>query len=175
MVVDESYVEFTADPSRYSLIGSECPNVIVFRSPSKFFGIAGARVGVAWSRHPNLAEWLAPARGSWPLSGIDVAVAAAALGDVAWADANRRLTLADGVWLERHLRHLGELVPGAVAHFRLVLNPEAERVQRHLAKVGLGVRLLGRGHGLADSAIRVSAPRNEERPEAAALLASVVG
>ena len=109
------------------------------------------------------------------MSGIEVALAEAALGDTAWAEVNRRSTLADGVWLDRHLRHLGQPVGGAVTHFRLVLNPEAERVQRHLAKLGLGVRLVGRGHGLADSAIRVAAPRNEERPEAAALLASVVG
>lgn len=175
LIVDESYVEFCADPAMYSLIGTDCDNVIVFRSPSKFFGIAGVRVGVAWSRHGNLGAWFGQPRGSWPISAVEADVAIAALKDSAWITANRRSVLADGLWLDRHLRHLGQVIDGSVTHFRLVVNPEAERVSRHLAKVGLGVRLLSRAHGLAESAIRVAAPRLEERAQAAALLASVVG
>ncbi|MDH4145764.1 MAG: aminotransferase class I/II-fold pyridoxal phosphate-dependent enzyme, partial [Acidimicrobiia bacterium] len=43
LVVDESYVEFVAEPERFTLVGRAGANVVVLRSPSKFFGLAGCR------------------------------------------------------------------------------------------------------------------------------------
>jgi Aminotransferase class I and II len=48
LVVDESYVNFTADPIRWSTLACDVPNLVVLRSTSKFYGIAAMRAGIAW-------------------------------------------------------------------------------------------------------------------------------
>ena len=69
LVADESYIDFLADPAPITLIGCGLGNVIVLRSPSKFFGLAGARSGVAWSLHPLPGQWR-HTRTSWPVSAF---------------------------------------------------------------------------------------------------------
>lgn len=158
LVVDESYVEFCAEPSRWSLIGCEVGNVVVLRSPSKFFGLAGARVGVAWSPRADLVEAFEPQRGSWPVSAIEVAPVVAALADVAWAHANRARLQDDVAWLDAQLRPMSATVEGAVTHFRLLRHPDAIAAAERTARCGVALRVVGEGHGLAGPALRVTAP-----------------
>lgn len=171
LVVDESYVEFCADPASVSLVGRPLANLVVLRSPSKFFGLAGCRVGVAWSCSPGLRSAFAALGGSWPLSGLEVAPVAAALADEVWAKEARAALVDDAAWLDRAVRALGVPVPGSVTPFRLVRRDDAPEVADRLGEAGLGVRLLGDGHGLPGPALRLAAPRADERAEAAAMLA----
>jgi histidinol-phosphate/aromatic aminotransferase/cobyric acid decarboxylase-like protein len=184
LVVDESYVEFAPDPVRASVLGraeaagrNGPSNLIVLRSPSKFFGVAGARVAVAWSPAERLREALRTQRGSWPVSAIEVAPVAAALADRSWTLATHAALCADARWLEEQLdqpdRPLpgAQLVRGSVTHFRLVHVDDATAAAESLAAVGLGVRPLGPGHGLPGPALRIAAPRIEEREACAAMLA----
>jgi histidinol-phosphate aminotransferase len=46
VVVDEAYIEFAKEPSSVRLLAS-CPNVVVLRTFSKAWGLAGMRCGVA--------------------------------------------------------------------------------------------------------------------------------
>ena len=69
LVVDESYIDFLADAAAVTLVGCGMDNVIVLRSPSKFFGLAGVRSGVAWSRQPLQAQWCRR-RTNWPVSAF---------------------------------------------------------------------------------------------------------
>ena len=50
-------MDFLPGHAAMTLAGCDLANVIVLRSPSKFFGLAGARSGVAWSRQPLRAQW----------------------------------------------------------------------------------------------------------------------
>ncbi len=178
LVVDESYVEFCAEPARYSLIGSEAENVAVLRSPSKFFGLAGARVAVAWSRGPELRHALTTRRGSWPISELEVRPVAAALVDIAWQETIRRRLLADAAWLEAQLVGLPLLpLPDAVTQFRLIPMPDpalaAAMADRLAADHGIAVRILGPAHGLPGPALRITAPRLDEQDRVAAALLAV--
>ncbi|MFM1807348.1 MAG: histidinol dehydrogenase [Bacteroidota bacterium] len=56
LVVDEAYIDFSDQPSMISLI-SECPNVMVVRTLSKAYGLAGARLGIG-AGSPRLIQWL---------------------------------------------------------------------------------------------------------------------
>jgi histidinol-phosphate/aromatic aminotransferase/cobyric acid decarboxylase-like protein len=179
LVVDESYVEFVNVPGEYSMIGQAFENLLVVRSPSKFFGVAGARVGVAWSPNPALRAALTVRRGSWPVSGLEVAPVAAALGDRCWQAESHAALQADSAWLAQQLVAIwgsdaagGAVIDGAVTHFRLV-SGEAAGLAPRLATAGIAVRTLGRGHGLELPAVRIAAPRVEERALVAAALAAV--
>ncbi len=54
LVVDEAYLHFCNAPSAVSLLGS-CRNIIVLRTFSKLFGMAGLRLGLSIT-HPALHE-----------------------------------------------------------------------------------------------------------------------
>lgn len=78
-VVDEAYAEFrhAGVPSALELL-PEHPNLIVTRTMSKAFAMAGARVGYA-AAHPAVVEALALVRLPYHLSAITQAIASVAL------------------------------------------------------------------------------------------------
>ena len=192
LVVDESYAEFAPDPAAASVLGArpgpvrdDVPeNVIVLRSPSKFFGLAGARIGVAWSPSGRLRAMLRGRRGSWPVSALEVAPVVAALADRDWIAATHAALRSDACWLAGHLRRFATgcpatFVDGSVTHFHLLAVEDVVQSAAAFVAAGLGVRAIGRGHGLAGPALRLAAPRADERAQGASMLeeafASLVG
>src|SRR5262245_12630239 len=80
LVVDEAYVDFAAD-SALRLV-RERGNVLVLRTLSKSFSLAGMRVGLAFGAPPLIAE-LGKVKDSYNLSRPSIAAGAAALADYA--------------------------------------------------------------------------------------------
>jgi histidinol-phosphate aminotransferase len=81
ILVDEAYIELTDKPGYTSvanLIGEE-ENVIVMRTFSKIFGMAGLRVGYSMAR-PDLAKTIAGHVMAWP-NGVGIAAALASYTD----------------------------------------------------------------------------------------------
>jgi histidinol-phosphate/aromatic aminotransferase/cobyric acid decarboxylase-like protein len=164
-VVDESYVDFVADPGAATVVGADVDNLVVLRSPSKFWGIAATRVGVAWCRDRERLCALLGRRETWPISGLDVAVAEAAMGDRDWAERARLDLARDAAWLADELRELpGELVEQDVGvHYRCLITEHADRIAARMAEHGVAVRALGRAHGVHPGALRVLAPLPDQR------------
>jgi histidinol-phosphate aminotransferase len=82
VVVDEAYIEYVStsdfpDASRWL---REFPNLIVTRTFSKVYGLAGLRVGYALS-HPSVADMLNRVRQPFNVNTIALAAALAALDD----------------------------------------------------------------------------------------------
>ncbi|MBC7298464.1 MAG: histidinol-phosphate transaminase [Demequina sp.] len=102
IVLDEAYVEFVSDPATVKgddYIGADAwathPNVVVLRTMSKAYGLAGLRVGFAF----GLAEILAPARACvTPFSVSSVAQLAALASLTAEAELLERV---EGIVAER--------------------------------------------------------------------------
>lgn len=93
LFVDEAFADATPEISVADLAGSEAsPNLVVFRSLGKFFGLAGARVGFLLGQ-PELLQALAEKLGPWAVNHPARWVAARALADTAW-QAQARLDLA---------------------------------------------------------------------------------
>jgi histidinol-phosphate aminotransferase len=88
-VVDEAYVELGSGKSFAHLI-REYPNMIVLRTFSKAFGLAGMRVGYALS-HGAVVELLSRVKVPWNVPAVTLAAAEAALDDVAEFDARVKL------------------------------------------------------------------------------------
>lgn len=83
VVVDEAYLEYVTDPalvSAISLLG-EHPNLVVTRTFSKAYGLAGLRLGYACA-HPQLLAMLERARESFNVNLPALAACEAALGDI---------------------------------------------------------------------------------------------
>jgi threonine-phosphate decarboxylase len=85
ILVDESFIEFVDGSSKaYSLIDKvkEFDNLVVLRSFTKSFALAGLRVGYSVS-NPKLAKQISANRISWNVNGIAQLAAIVALKDIA--------------------------------------------------------------------------------------------
>jgi histidinol-phosphate aminotransferase len=174
LVLDESYINFGPEPLVRSAIGCDEPNVVVLRSTSKFYGIAAVRAGVAWCRDHDRLRRLFGRQENWGLSGVDVTVACAAVRDWDWADHTRALMHEDNRWLGEALAGLEtlDLRANDNVHFQYAFSPESDRIADVMRSHGIGVRVLSKAHGVVPDALRIVAPRSDEREQFAAALAT---
>jgi len=83
LVVDEAYAPF-ADENALSLLARH-PNLVVVRTLSKAYALAGIRVGYALA-HPEIIEVLDRVRDSYNVNRLSQVAALAALGDQTYYD-----------------------------------------------------------------------------------------
>jgi histidinol-phosphate/aromatic aminotransferase/cobyric acid decarboxylase-like protein len=176
LVVDESYIDFTPDPAGWSVIGCDAPNVVVLRSTTKFYGIAATRTGIAWCGESEQLSSLFGQQENWGLSGVDVRVACGAVRGVAWSERSRSQMHADNAWLAEILSDVPglDLQANTNVHFQYAFCERAHEVAGVLRRHGIGVRILGAAHGVWPNALRIVAPRHDERERFAAAIADVV-
>jgi histidinol-phosphate aminotransferase len=100
VVVDEAYLEYVDDPALESALGllGEFPNLVVTRTFSKAYGLAGLRVGYACA-HPGLLSVLERLRESFNVGIPGLAGAEAALGDLEHLRRAREFNAGERAWL----------------------------------------------------------------------------
>lgn len=158
VVVDEAYFGYSEKTLATRV--QECENLAVVRSMSKFFGLAGLRVGYSIA-HPKITAALEKVRPPFNLSGVAQAAAVAALEHRGVFERRARETVAER---ERLFRALGrvegvEVFPSE-ANF-LLLRTREDAPER-LAKRGILVRDLVNVVGLGAGYLRVTVGRREE-------------
>ncbi len=150
VVLDEAYAEFVG----MTLIGlrDEYPNLIVVRTASKAYALAGLRVGFAIARRELIAT-LNPYRPPGSVSTVSVTLVTEALLDPAILDDNLARVAGERTRLREALLASGWSVGPSVTNFLLVDFGSAERaatVAEALLSTGLVPRTFGAGHPLAD-------------------------
>jgi histidinol-phosphate aminotransferase len=144
-VVDEAYSEFRHDgtPSACALLG-EYPNLIVTRTMSKAFALAGARLGYAIAADPRVVEVLSVVRLPYHLSAVTQAVALAALAHADVLQAQVALLRRERDELARWLSAQGFRVAPSDANFLLFgMFADRDEVWRRLLDDGVLVRQTG--------------------------------
>jgi cobalamin biosynthetic protein CobC len=141
LIVDEAFADADPADSLAHLAGDRgLENLIVLRSLGKFFGLAGARVGIAIAA-PEVLERLREVVGPWAIAGPSRWAALHALGDCAWqAEQRLRLGMAS-LHLARLLKESGLGEPAGTVLFQFVLTPHAAAIHEALARRGILVRL----------------------------------
>ncbi len=142
VVLDEAYVEYVtaADYPDASHWLAEFPNLIVTRTFSKAYGLAGLRLGYALSSL-ELADLLNRVRQPFNVNSIALAAATAALGDAAHVAATVALNQTERANLAAALTTLGLAVIPSVANFLCVdLGRPARPVFEALLRHGLITR-----------------------------------
>lgn len=104
LCLDEAYVDF-ADADCMELARSRS-NVLVMRTMSKGYSLAGMRLGFAIG-HPDLVAGLMKVKDSYNVDAIAVAAAAAALADQDYYQQTRRKVIAERDRLATALTNLG--------------------------------------------------------------------
>ena len=145
-----------AEKSDATLAGDVDGNVVVLRSFSKFFGLAGLRLGFALAS-PAVAARLRALLGPWAVSGPAVAVGTLALADRGWIAAARTRVAADAARLEALLAECEFTVAGGTPLFRLVHAPDAPARFDQLGRAGILVRRFAE----APHALRFGLPAGE--------------
>jgi histidinol-phosphate aminotransferase len=133
LLVDEAYVDF-ADTNCLDLV-RQCDRVIVSRTLSKSYALAGLRFGYAVAQ-PQLIEQMIKVKDSYNCDALSIAAAAAALGDRAWLADTRAKILATRRRLTDGMRALGFRTVESQANFtwntheRLPVRPIYERLKQ---------------------------------------------
>jgi histidinol-phosphate/aromatic aminotransferase/cobyric acid decarboxylase-like protein/imidazoleglycerol phosphate dehydratase HisB len=136
LVVDEAYFEFAGETAA----GLIDDGVIVLRTFSKAFGLAGARVGYALAAADTARE-LNARQDPAPISTLSAELALAALA----APPDVSAVLEERDRLASALRALGLDVPPSRTNFVLARCEEPERLADALLRQGLAVRATGGG------------------------------
>lgn len=142
VVVDEAYCEYVSEPaypdcSRWL---ADFPNLVVTRTFSKAYGLAGLRVGYALS-HPEVAELLNRIRQPFNVSRPAQCAAIAALADDEHLRRSRELNDQGLAQLTGGLRSLGLHPLPSLGNFLLVqVGDEAGELYQGLLRQGVIVR-----------------------------------
>lgn len=122
VLVDEAYNELTDDPGYYSMVDlvREGHNVIVARTFSKIYGMAGMRVGYTIASEENTARINSYAMGDYTLNQAGIAAAVASYNDSGFLEMSRAKIFEGREMIEEGLRSVGlEALPSA-ANFLFV-------------------------------------------------------
>jgi len=162
LVVDEAYMDFAVPQEEYSLLArlSEFPNLVVLRTFSKLYGLAGLRLGYglmpAW-----LADALIRVKPPFSVNSLAEAAGIAVLQDTQYQRATLECVVLGRSFLTNELQRLGCRVFPSQANF-LLFRPAvpAEIVFQGLLECGVIIRPL-KSYGL-DEYLRVSIGTQEE-------------
>ena len=149
VVLDEAYAEFVG--ASLLALRLEHPNLVVVRTASKAYALAGLRVGFALARPETIAR-IAPFRPPGSVSTVSVTVVTAALADPRGMRANVARVDAERDRLAEGLRSAGWAVGPTVTNFLLVdfgTRDRAATVATGLLRRGLVPRTFGAGQPLA--------------------------
>ncbi|MFF9777009.1 Rv2231c family pyridoxal phosphate-dependent protein CobC [Streptomyces sp. NPDC013978] len=161
LVVDEAFMD-AVPGEREALAGrTDVPGLVVLRSLTKTWGLAGLRIGYVLAAPGTIAE-LERAQPLWPVSTPALAAAEACVSGRALAEAAEAAArvVADRAHLVAGLREFAPdglvVAEPAEGPFVLVRLPHATAVRRHLRSLGFAVRRGDTFPGLDDAWLRLA-------------------
>ena len=145
VALDEAYFEYAGGLDLQNGIDwlGEFPNLVVLRTFSKAYGLAGVRVGYCVS-HPSVADMLNRVRQAFNVSVIGLAGASAALDDPAHMIAAVKVAVAERTRVAAQLQKAGTCVLPSAGNFLLLHAGVAARARYDaLLRQGIIVRPVG--------------------------------
>lgn len=175
VVVDEAYGEYvTRDDYPQTLQWlAEFPNLVITRTFSKIYGLAGLRVGYSIS-HPDIAELLNRVRAPFNVNSLALSAARAALDDDEHVQTSRRVNDAGIDFLTSQLTGFGFDVTPSIGNFVLAdVGQPAGPTCEALLRAGIIVRPVA-NYGLPNH-LRITVGLPEQNQRLVAVLAKLVG
>jgi histidinol-phosphate aminotransferase len=172
VVIDEAYNEYLkpdlrADPAKWL---KRHPNLVVVRTFSKAYGLAGLRVGYGFA-HPSVADVMNRVRQPFNVNSLALAAAAAALDDMEFVARSYALNLQGMAQLEEGARRLGLRFIPSYGNFLTIQVGKAPEIYKRLLRRSVIVRPVGGGYGLPEH-LRVTIGTQAENEKFLAALAA---
>ena len=164
VVLNEAYNEYLAPNLRFDSARwvERFPNLIVTRTFSKAYGLAGLRVGFAIAQ-PELTDLLNRVRQPFNVNSLAQAAAIAALADVEFLEKSYQINTVGKALLVQAFDRLGLKYVPSYGNFVLVHVGDAPRINLELLKRGVIVRPVA-GDGLPEwLRVSIGLPAENER------------
>jgi len=172
LVVDEAYIDFAPAGSSILPHLADHPNVVVLRTFSKSYSLAGGRLGLLFGQ-PALVQHLMKVKDSYNVNYISQAIGVAALNDVDYHHALINRTLAERARLEIALAQFGWTWAPSAANFLLCeVGERAGELYQALKAHGILVRYWDRV--LLRTKLRITVGRPEQNDRLVALLRELI-
>jgi histidinol-phosphate aminotransferase len=170
VVVDEAYCEYVTDPdypdSMKYLRGRK--NLLILRTFSKIYGLAGLRIGYGIAKREIIGE-MNRIRAPFNTNSIAQKAAIAALSDTAHVAFSKEMNEAGKEYLYRELRALGMAFVPTEANFIFMPVEGSTELYENLLKLGVIIRPMG------PKAVRVTIGLPEENRRFVEALKTVIG
>ncbi len=173
VVIDEAYADF-ADDTCLDL-PKQFDNVIVMRTFSKSFSLAGMRIGTAVANPAIINEFL-KTKDSYNMNAIAQAVGTAAMDDYAHMEASAGKVCVTRERVREELIAMGFDVPDSQTNFLLAHwhgQPSAKEIFEQLREAGILVRYFN--YRRLEKALRITIGTDEECDELLAALRGMLG
>lgn len=160
VVVDEAYVEFASRPSLANNVPQR-ENLVILRTFSKIWGLAGIRVGYAIA-DKRIIAYMDKIKAPYNLNRISSALAVKALGEKETVAGFRKVLLKERARMAERLQEMKFTVFPSEANFLLVKYPTASRIAKQLAgESQLIIREFG-NKKLLENCVRISIATPEQ-------------
>ncbi|MBV6272794.1 histidinol-phosphate transaminase [Alcaligenaceae bacterium CGII-47] len=160
IVLDEAYIHYSETEGGMELL-REYPNLIVLRTYSKAFGLAGLRVGFGISNNPKLIDPLRRIKPTWNMGQMQITGGIAAINDDEHVQRAVKTVVEMRAYVGAQLEKQDgfRMVPGSRSNFFLteILDPEMDStfVFNELLKRGVIVKDGSDIEGLGSRYLRV--------------------
>ncbi|MGY0162400.1 threonine-phosphate decarboxylase CobD [Edwardsiella tarda] len=177
LIIDEAFWDFIADEPGAIPLLARFPTLCVLRSLTKFYAIAGLRLGYLLSADPRLTARLRVLRHPWSINAFAALAGERVLSD----DDYRRRTLAwlaqERPWLQTALQALPDLTvwPGRANYLLLRCERPGLDLQQALLAHGLLIRSCANYPGLDARYYRVCVRLRHDNARLIAALHAILG
>src|SRR3989338_1374008 len=160
VVVDEAYIEFASKPSLAEKV-ADFENLVVLRTFSKIWGLAGIRVGYAIANE-QVVQYLDKIKAPYNINRISSALAVKALAEKATVAEFKDIILQERGRMEKRFKEMGFAVFASDANFLLVRYPTASTIAKKLAdESALIIREFG-SKKLLENCVRITVATPEQ-------------
>ncbi len=175
-VVDESFMDFVDKRNPPSLLRVQLDNLVILKSLTKVFSIAGVRIGAAIST-PRTITAMKALRLPWSLNAIAQRFAGVLYADAAHLKRTRAAVAAGRKELTRALSRLPAVTPHpSETNFILAeFDADATPVQQALLAQGILLRSCAEIPGLDNRFVRIAVRSSEENTQLVAALKEILG
>lgn len=154
LVVDEALIDFCSAGSVISEVVRN-PYLIVLRSLTKYYALAGLRVGFGVFPR-RLADALRDRKEPWSMNNLAQAAGSVVLSDVAYHAATHSLIRREKRYLEAAFTRLSLAYVPSDANYYLLHLERAGALMARLAKHGIYLRDCSNFHGLGRGDVRIA-------------------
>lgn len=164
VVIDEAYIEFSSDRvARGTDFLDKRDRLIILRTFSKLYGLAGLRVGYGFSS-PEIVDYINRVRQPFNLNLLAQAAAVAALDDTDFVKKTLDLTREGLKWLYKNLEDIGlSCIPTETNFFLIKVPSGAKSIYQLMLREGVIIRSM-ESYGLKEYIrVNVGLPEENER------------
>lgn len=173
LVVDECFLEMTADPHRHTLAGyiADNPNLVILRSFTKTYAMPGVRLGYCVTSNARLTDRIRGSIQPWPVSIPAQMAGEAALDETEYLGEARELIGRELRYLKQSFEVIGIRCYDSSANFLFFEGPQD--LHAMCARKGILIRDCRNYRGLGPGYFRVSVHTRRDNEELCGILSDI--